>query len=460
LARNFHLRNVTTPSSQPAAPVREGYADNSRKKIGKAATNEEELSDDGMSGGVPAQVLPQSTMLQHPWLANYRLPPKLQAQPLSTLPGNKVDVDAVVVGNGIGGLTLADALAKYPMLKGSKVALVSSGDIGQFGNSPAMMMRTRIVDGDYQELLNSLGPEEFSQLLSSSEKAYTHMSNLLGDASHPTNSYYFSWTDSAATPDAWLRTSLKPLTQVPGVKYLTPEELANVPPFIKNTLELKGEAHIDPVEALHKIAGARPIQDNVRLLQGTVTGITRDADGLIRLTTADGRQITTRRAFFATNSPPPFLGSPRTFPEFEPWEGTTLVARAPQTKLGTANYYDTEDITFFRNVIGLDGRPLVRVGGNAPDTPDAILRRLDPTANILRRTESQLPLSPDGRPIIDEVPGLPGVYVNLGFNGTGTLGAGFGPPVIEQLLKTGVHPAPKLFGINREFIEIRPEPEP
>jgi len=408
---------------------------------------------------LPAEVLPQSDLLHHPWLPDYRLAPALQAQPLSTLPGGKVSVDDVIVGNGWGGLTLADAVAKYPFLKGSRVAVVSDGEIGQFGNSTAAMMRTRILDGDYKELLDSLGPEQFKALLASSDKAYNHMTNLLGDASHPTDSYYFSWTDSAATPDSWLRTSLQPMTQIPGVRYLNPGEAAQVQPFMTGALKLEGEAYIDPIEGLHKIAGSPNFQDNVRLLQGSVTGITRDADGMLRLTTADGGVITTKRAFFATNSPPSFLGEPGTFPDFEPWHGTSLLTRAPQTRLGTANYYDTEDITFFRNVKGLDGRPLVRVGGNAPDTPDQILQRLDPTAEILRRTQHELPLSPDGRPIIGEVPGLPGVYVDLGFNGTGTIGAGFAPPIFEQLLKTGIHPSPKLFGPTREFIAIRPEPE-
>jgi glycine/D-amino acid oxidase-like deaminating enzyme len=407
----------------------------------------------------PAEALPQSAMLQHPWLPDYRLPPELEAQPVSTLPGGKADFDAVVIGNGIGGLTTAHAIADFPWLRGSRVGMVSSGEIGELGNSTAMMMRTRIIDGDYQEHLNAVGPDGLNQLLTSSENAYSHMSNLLGDSSHPTDSYYFSWTDSDATPDPWLRTSLKPLTQVPGVRYLTPSEAGQVQPFMTGALKLEGEAHIDPVEALHKIASDPTFQDNVKLLKGTVTGVTRDADGLIRLTTADGGQITTRSAFFATNSPPPFLGNPGTFPDFEPRNGTTLLTRAPLAKLGTANYYDTEDITFFRNVTGADGKPLLRIGGNAPDTPTNILGRLDPTANILRRTDHELMLSPDGRPIIDQVPGMPGVYVNLGFNGTGTLGAGMGPPILRQLLRTGIHPSAKLFGANREFVAIRPEPE-
>jgi glycine/D-amino acid oxidase-like deaminating enzyme len=165
-----------------------------------------------------------------------------------------------------------------------------------------------------------------------------------------------------------------------------------------------------------------------------------------------------KKVFVATNTPPRFLDGGRYDDLFERWNGVVALGTGPTLKPSVDNFYDTDKITFWRRVNRTDtGESLIRISGEAPDTPQSVLRRLDPASKLVHPPEPVvLPLSPDGRAIIDEWPGMPGVYFMGGFGGVGLTYSGVLREVLEPLLKTVRHPAPELWGMQRPSLFEKP----
>jgi glycine oxidase len=232
--------------------------------------------------------------------------------------------------------------------------------------------------------------------------------------------------------------------QSPAVEYLTPAQVARLIPGLARDMDgalTRHQARINPLRALARLAARLPaVATGV-----AATGVTVRGDRVVSVATSAG-DVQPGAVVFATGQPPVLDGLPLRIPS-ERVKGHLLVtAPTPITLPGIVAPVATQ----IEDSRLLSGGTL-DVGDEGPAIqPEIIESIMSVVVAALPAAEGLgvdyqwccfRPRHPDGRPVIDRVPGLSNAWLTSGHFRTGILNAPATAAVLARWITDGQPPA-------------------
>ncbi len=322
--------------------------------------------------------------------------------------------DILVVGGGIVGVATAAACQQAGI---GSVLLIESGRLGAGATGGAAGLLT-------PEIHEWSDPEPFVDLARTSLERWGEL-----ERSWPggVGLVELDWLGLAPDPD-----DLAP-HQRPAVEWLDSEQVANLVPGLARPMAgalIRAQARVNPLRSLVRLASVVP-----HISTGTpAVSVTIRAGRIVSVTTTAG-QISPGAVVFATGMPPVLDGLPLHLPASQV-KGHLLATEPTAMRLpGTVAPVATQLE---------DGRLLVGgtfdVGDETPklraEVIEGILEGLYAALPPLRGLRAAYewfcfrPRHPDGRPVIDRVPGLDNAWLTSGHFRTGILMA----PITAEIL--------------------------
>jgi glycine oxidase len=313
--------------------------------------------------------------------------------------------DVLVVGGGIAGVATAAACHEAGL---GSVLLIEAGRLGSGATGGAAGLLT-------PEIHEWSDPEPFVELARTSLALWDELE--------------LTWPGGVGLIELdWIGLQPDPegiaLHQGPEVEWLNPGQVASLVPGLARPMAgalIRSQARVNPLRSLVKLASVVP-----SIATGTAaTSVTVRGGRVVSVTTTAG-EIQPGAVVFATGMPPVLDGLPLSLPASRV-KGHLLVTEPSPVRLpGTVAPVATQ-LEGGRLLVGGtfdmgDESPVVR-----QEIIDSILAALYATLPTVRglRAEYQWccfrPRHPDGRPVIDRVPGLDNAWLTSGHFRTGIL---------------------------------------
>lgn len=231
--------------------------------------------------------------------------------------------------------------------------------------------------------------------------------------------------------------------QSPAIEYLTPEQVARLVPGLAWSMSgalTRHQARVNPLRALARMAALLPaVATGV-----AATGVEIRGGRVVSVTTSAG-DIRPGAVVFATGQPPVLDGLPLSIPS-ERVKGHLLVTEPTGIRLPGILAPVGTQIEDSRILAG----GTLDVGDESPalqaDVIDSIMASLVaalPAAKglgVAYRWCCFRPRHPDGRPVIDRVPGLANAWLTSGHFRTGILNAPVTAAVLARWITSGQPP--------------------
>jgi glycine oxidase len=347
--------------------------------------------------------------------------------------------DILVVGGGIVGV--ATAAACHDAGLGS-VLLIEAGRLGSGATGGAAGLLT-------PEIHEWSDPEPFVDLARTSLELWGELEQTWPDG---VGLIELDWIGLAPDPDGFAP------HQRPAVEWLDHDRVADLVPGLARPMAgalIRRQARVNPLRSLSRLAAVLPA-----VATGTAaTSVTTEGGRVTKVTTTAG-DIYPGVVVFATGLPPLLDGLPLDLPASRV-KGHLLVTEPSPVRLpGTVAPVATQLE---------DGRLLVGgtfdMGDETPavrqDVIDSILEALYATLPAVRGLRAAYqwycfrPRHPDGRPVIDKVPGLDNAWLTSGHFRTGILMAPVTAATIIRWISAGEPPAEAAAWSIDRFIERR-----
>jgi glycine oxidase len=332
--------------------------------------------------------------------------------------------DILVVGGGIAGVATAAACHADGL---GSVLLVEAGRLGAGATGGAAGLLT-------PEPHEWSDPQPFVDLARASLDRWSQL-----DQSVPggVGLVELDWIGLAPDPGGFA-----PHLQ-PSVEWLEPGDVASLVPGLARPMAgalIRHQARVNPLRSLARLAAGLPaVATGIAAVSVTVSG-----DRIVSVGTTSG-DIQPGVVVFATGLPPLLDGLPLDLPASQVkghllvTEPTTL--RLPGTVAPVATQLEDGRLLVGGTFDTGDETPRVR-----PEVIDSILAALYATLPAVRGLKAAYqwccfrPRHPDGRPVIDRVPGLANAWLTSGHYRTGILMAPITAHVICHWIATGQPP--------------------
>ncbi len=348
--------------------------------------------------------------------------------------------DILVVGGGIAGVAAAAACHEAGL---GSVLLIEAGRLGAGATGGAAGLLT-------PEPHEWSDPQPFVDLARASLDRWSQL-----DQSVPggVGLVELDWIGLAPDPGGFA-----PHLQ-PSVEWLDPGDVASLVPGLARPMAgalIRHQARVNPLRSLARLAAGLPaVATGIAAVSVTVSG-----DRVVSVGTTSG-DIRPGTVVFATGLPPMLDGLPLALPASQV-KGHLLATEPTELRLpGTVAPVATQ-LEDGRLLVGgtfdtADETPRVR-----PEVIDSILAALYATLPAVRGLKAAYqwccfrPRHPDGRPVIDRVPGLANAWLTSGHYRTGILMAPITAQVICHWIATGQPPAEADAWSSSRFGERRP----
>jgi glycine oxidase len=347
--------------------------------------------------------------------------------------------DVLVVGGGIAGV--ATAAACHAAGLGS-VLLIEAGRLGSGATGGAAGLLT-------PEIHEWSDPEPFVELARTSLELWGELERTWPDG---VGLIELDWIGLAPDPDGFAP------HQRPAVEWLDHDQVAELVPGLARPMAgalIRGQARVNPMRSLARLAAVLP-----DVATGTAaTSVIVKGGRVVRVTTTAG-DIDPGAVVFATGLPPLLDGLALDLPASRV-KGHLLVTepspvRLPGTVAPVATQLDDGRLLVGGTFDMGDETPTVR-----QDVIDSILAALYATLPAVRGLAAAYqwccfrPRHPDGRPVIDRVPGLDNAWLTSGHFRTGILMAPVTAQTITRWISDGEPPAEADAWSSRRFAERR-----
>ena len=347
--------------------------------------------------------------------------------------------DILVVGGGIAGV--ATAAACHTAGLGS-VLLIEAGRLGSGATGGAAGLLT-------PEIHEWSDPEPFVELARTSLELWGELEQTWPDG---VGLIELDWIGLAPDPDGFAP------HQRPAVEWLDHNQVADLVPGLARPMAgalIRRQARVNPLRSLARLAAILP-----DVATGTAaTSVTVQSGRVVRVTTTAG-DIHPGAVVFATGMPPLLDGLPLDLPASRV-KGHLLVTepspvRLPGTVAPVATQLDDGRLLVGGTFDMGDETPTVR-----QDVIDSILEALYATLPAVRGLKAAYqwccfrPRHPDGRPVIDRVPGLDNAWMTSGHFRTGILMAPVTAYTITRWISAGEAPAEAAAWSSVRFAERR-----
>ena len=347
--------------------------------------------------------------------------------------------DILVVGGGIAGV--ATAAACHTAGLGS-VLLIEAGRLGSGATGGAAGLLT-------PEIHEWSDPEPFVELARTSLELWGELEQTWPDG---VGLIELDWIGLAPDPDGFAP------HQRPAVEWLDHDQVADLVPGLARPMAgalIRRQARVNPLRSLARLAAILP-----DVATGTAaTSVTVQSGRVVRVTTTAG-DIHPGAVVFATGMPPLLDGLPLDLPASRV-KGHLLVTepspvRLPGTVAPVATQLDDGRLLVGGTFDMGDETPTVR-----QDVIDSILEALYATLPAVRGLKAAYqwccfrPRHPDGRPVIDRVPGLDNAWMTSGHFRTGILMAPVTAYTITRWMSAGEPPAEAAAWSSVRFAERR-----
>ena len=347
--------------------------------------------------------------------------------------------DILVVGGGIAGV--ATAAACHTAGLGS-VLLIEAGRLGSGATGGAAGLLT-------PEIHEWSDPEPFVELARTSLELWGELEQTWPDG---VGLIELDWIGLAPDPDGFAP------HQRPAVEWLDHNQVADLVPGLARPMAgalIRRQARVNPLRSLARLAAILP-----DVATGTAaTSVTVQSGRVVRVTTTAG-DIYPGAVVFATGMPPLLDGLPLDLPASRV-KGHLLVTepspvRLPGTVAPVATQLDDGRLLVGGTFDMGDETPTVR-----QDVIDSILEALYATLPAVRGLKAAYqwccfrPRHPDGRPVIDRVPGLDNAWMTSGHFRTGILMAPVTAYTITRWISAGEAPAEAAAWSSVRFAERR-----
>ena len=347
--------------------------------------------------------------------------------------------DILVVGGGIAGV--ATAAACHTAGLGS-VLLIEAGRLGSGATGGAAGLLT-------PEIHEWSDPEPFVELARTSLELWGELEQTWPDG---VGLIELDWIGLAPDPDGFAP------HQRPAVEWLDHDQVADLVPGLARPMAgalIRRQARVNPLRSLARLAAILP-----DVATGTAaTSVTVQSGRVVRVTTTAG-DIHPGAVVFATGMPPLLDGLPLDLPASRV-KGHLLVTepspvRLPGTVAPVATQLDDGRLLVGGTFDMGDETPTVR-----QDVIDSILEALYATLPAVRGLKAAYqwccfrPRHPDGRPVIDRVPGLDNAWLTSGHFRTGILMAPVTAHTITRWISAGEPPAEAAAWSSVRFAERR-----
>ncbi len=348
--------------------------------------------------------------------------------------------DILVVGGGIAGVATAAACHEAGL---GTVLLIEAGRLGAGSTGGAAGLLT-------PEPHEWSDPQPFVDLARASLDRWSEL-----DQSVPggVGLVELDWIGLAPDPGGFA-----PHLQ-PSVEWLHPGEVASLVPGLARPMAgalIRHQARVNPLRSLARLAAGLPaVATGIAAVSVTVSG-----DRIVSVGTTSGA-IQPGAVVFATGLPPLLDGLPLDLPASQV-KGHLLATepaalRLPGTVAPVATQLEDGRLLVGGTFDTGDETPQVR-----PEVIDSILAALYATLPAVRGLKAAYqwccfrPRHPDGRPVIDRVPGLANAWLTSGHFRTGILMAPITAQMLCHWIATGQPPAEADAWSSARFSERRP----
>lgn len=347
--------------------------------------------------------------------------------------------DILVVGGGIGGV--ATALACHEGGLGS-VLLIEAGRLGSGATGGA----GGLLAPEPHEWSD---PEPFVDLARASLERWTELDQTVPGG---VGLIELDWIGLAPDPGGFAP------HLPPSVEWLEPSEVASLVPGLARPMAgalIRHQARVNPLRSLARLAAGLPaVATGIAAISVTISG-----DRIVSVTTTSG-DIHPGAVVFATGLPPLLDGLPLDLPASQV-KGHLLVTeptslRLPGTVAPVATQLEDGRLLVGGTFDTGDETPRVR-----PEVIDSILEALYATLPVVRGLKAAYqwccfrPRHPDGRPVIDRVPGLGNAWLTSGHFRTGILMAPITAQVISRWIADDQPPAEAAAWSSARFADRR-----
>jgi glycine oxidase len=347
--------------------------------------------------------------------------------------------DILVVGGGIAGVATAAACHSSGL---GSVLLIEAGRLGSGATGGAAGLLT-------PEIHEWSDPEPFVELARTSLELWGELEQTWPDG---VGLIELDWIGLAPDPDGFAP------HQRPAVEWLDHDQVADLVPGLARPMAgalIRRQARVNPLRSLARLASVLP-----EVATGTAaTSIAVQSGRVVRVTTTAG-DIHPGAVVFATGMPPLLDGLPLDLPASKV-KGHLLVTepspvRLPGTVAPVATQLDDGRLLVGGTFDMGDETPTVR-----QDVIDSILEALYATLPAVRGLKAAYqwccfrPRHPDGRPVIDRVPGLDNAWLTSGHFRTGILMAPVTAHTITRWISAGEPPAEAAAWSSVRFAERR-----
>src|SRR5215472_8112031 len=348
--------------------------------------------------------------------------------------------DVLVVGGGIAGV--ATAAACHTAGLGS-VLLIEAGRLGSGATGGAAGLLT-------PEIHEWSDPEPFVDLARASLELWGELEQTWPGG---VGLIELDWIGLAPDPDGFAP------HQRPVVEWLDHDRVADLVPGLARPMAgalIRRQARVNPLRSLARLAAVLPA-----VATGTAaTSIITEGGRVTKVTTTAG-DIYPGAVVFATGLPPSLDGLAIDLPSSRV-KGHLLVTepspvRLPGTVAPVATQLDDGRLLVGGTFDMGDETPAVR-----QDVIDSILAALYATLPAVRGLQADYqwccfrPRHPDGRPVIDRVPGLDNAWLTSGHYRTGILMAPITAQVISHWIASDQPPAEAEAWSSGRFADRRP----
>jgi glycine oxidase len=333
--------------------------------------------------------------------------------------------DILVIGGGIAGVATAAACHEAGL---GSVLLIEAGRLGSGATGGAAGLLT-------PEIHEWSDPEPFVDLARASLELWGELEKTWPDG---VGLIELDWIGLAPDPDGFAP------HQRPAVEWLDHDRVAELVPGLARPMAgalIRRQARVNPLRSLARLAAVLPA-----VATGTAaTSVTTEGGRVTKVTTTAG-DIHPGSVVFATGLPPLLDGLPLDLPASRV-KGHLLVTepspvRLPGTVAPVATQLDDGRLLVGGTFDMGDETPTVR-----QDVIDSILEALYATLPAVRGLPAAYqwycfrPRHPDGRPVIDKVPGLDNAWLTSGHFRTGILMAPITAATITHWISAGEPPA-------------------
>ncbi|RWC32132.1 MAG: FAD-dependent oxidoreductase [Mesorhizobium sp.] len=372
--------------------------------------------------------------------------------------GRSEQVDVVVVGSGIAGLSVAYELA----VAGQKVAVVDRGRIGSGMTARTTAHLSSVCDDYFSELIKLRGEDLARIFYQSQSAAIDHIQSIQETESIACDfrRLYGFLFPASGMQESDIRRELDAALKI-GVDV---EKIRGVP-FAgfsdAQALRYANQATFHPLKYLRGlVAGIRA--RGGALYANTIVEKVEEIDGGVRVTTVSGLTVSAKSAVVATNSPINDRVALHT--KQAPYRTYAMSFEIARDIIPDALYWDTEDpYHYVRLQPGEDRTDFLIVGGEdhktgqADDAGDrfaalaAWTKRLVPSVGVeTNRWSGQVMETVDYAGFIGRNPGNQRVFVATGDSGQGITHGVVAGLLISDLILKGESPWRELYEPSRK----------